>query len=188
VTLSNQPQNLIERGVDVALRFGHVEDSDLVARAVAEMHYVVCCTPEMAVSMPEDPAGLDPRLCLGITREERRALITWELRKDDRTVEIHPDGPLHFNTGADVLVAVRAGTGVGCVLDVLAAPDLASGALVQLYPQWTTPVRTLYVVTPKSRVGTAKIKVFVDFLLEMLEGQRRPDVTRPVAVRPRGNR
>jgi LysR family transcriptional regulator for bpeEF and oprC len=188
VTLTNQMHNLIERGVDVALRVAHVEDADLVARAVTEMEYYVCATPELAKTAPASPAQLNPRRCIGITQEGRHAVIPWELAKDGETAEIHPDGPLHFNTGADVLVAARAGAGFGCVLDVLAIPYLANGSLVRLYEGWHTPTKNLYVVMPRSRVGWAKVKVFTDFIHEVLDGQRRPSANKPIGVKTRGGR
>ena len=87
-----------------------------------------------------------------------------------------------------MLVAARAGAGFGYVLDVLAIPYLADGRRVRLFPDWQTPSKNLYVVMPRSRVGSAKVKVFTDFIHEVLDGQRRPDANRPIGVKARGGR
>lgn len=184
VTLTNQPHHLIERAIDVAIRMDRVEDADLVARPVYETHYVVCCTPAAAATLPANPADLDRRRCLGILPEERRHATPWNLALDTQTVTIQPDGPLHFNSSDALLQAARQGAGVVHVLDVFANRLLASGELVQVYPEWKTAVRTFYAVTAKSRVASAKVRAFTEFLTEILDSERRPLASRAVPVKP----
>jgi LysR family transcriptional regulator for bpeEF and oprC len=175
VWLGNQPQNLIEEAIDVALRVGHVEDADVVARPVCDLAYVLCCAPDVAAGLPPHPKDLDPRLCIGNLSEERHSVRPWRLRHGSETLEIRPAGPLHFNSGADELVVARAGMGVVCVLDMLTHHHIEDGSLVQVYPEWSAAeAKTLYVVVPKSRLGSAKVKAFTDFLFEILENKRRP--------------
>ena len=175
VWLGNQPQNLIEEAIDVALRVGHVEVADVVARPVCDLQYMLCCSPGVAATLPAHPAKLDPRLCIGNLSEERHSVRPWHLSHDGESIEIRPNGPLHFNSGADELVAAKAGIGVACVLDMLTPQHIEEGSLVQVYPEWSAAERrTLYVVVPKSRLGSAKVKAFTDFLFEILGNQRRP--------------
>jgi LysR family transcriptional regulator for bpeEF and oprC len=175
VWLGNQPQNLIEEAIDVALRVGYVEDADVVARPVCDLQYVLCCSPGVAATLPAHPAELDPRLCIGNLSEERHSVRPWRLSHDGETIELRPNGPLHFNSGADELVAAKAGMGVACVLDMLTHDHIDNGSLIQVYSEWcATERKTLYVVVPKSRLGSAKVKAFTDFLFEILENQRRP--------------
>ncbi|RYZ00943.1 MAG: LysR family transcriptional regulator [Comamonadaceae bacterium] len=188
LTLTNNPHHLIERGVDIAIRMDHVEDADLVARPLYESSYILCCTPELAQALPAHPSELDRRRCIGILPEERRFANPWHLRKDDETVEIAPDGPLHFNSSDALLMATRQGVGLTCVLDVFVNAHLADGSLVQVYPEWTTPVKTFFVVMAQSRVGSAKVKAFVDFLFEMFDAQRRPSGHTAVGVKAFGRR
>jgi LysR family transcriptional regulator for bpeEF and oprC len=175
VWLGNQPQNVIEEAIDVALRIGHVEDADVVARPVCDLQYMLCCSPELAATLPAHPRDLDPRLCIGNLSEERHSIRPWHLSHGGEVIELRPNGPLHFNSGADELVAAKAGMGVACVLDMLTHQHLEDGSLIQVYPDWCAAERkTLYVVVPKSRLGSAKVKAFTDFLFEILESQRRP--------------
>ncbi len=188
VTLTNQPHHIIERAIDVAIRMDHVEDADLVARPIYESRYVVCCTPEVAARLPPHPRELDPRGCIGILPEERRFTNPWLLEKDGEKLEIRPDGPLHFNSSDALLLAAQRNVGVTCVLDVFVNSHLIDGSLVQVYPEWTTPVKTFYVVMAKSRVGSAKVKAFTDFLFEVFDGQRRPSSRAAVGVKALGRR
>jgi DNA-binding transcriptional LysR family regulator len=130
---------------------------------------------------------LDPRLCIGNLTEERYAVRPWRLSRAGEKLELRPEGPLHFNSGADQLAAARAGMGVACVLDLVADASLSDGSLRQVYPEWTgEESRTLYVVIPKSRVGSAKVKAFTDFLSELTARRRPAPRDQMVAVkRPR---
>lgn len=188
ITLTNQPHHMIERAIDIAIRMDHVEDADLVARPIYESRYVVCCTPETAKSLPAHPGELDPRRCIGILPEERRHANPWTLQKEGETVEIHPAGPLHFNSSDALLLAAEGGVGVTCVLDIFANRRLDSGSLVQVYPEWTTQVKTFYLVTAKARGTSAKVRAFTDFLFEVLDSERRPSSRRAVTVKPLGKR
>ena len=188
VTLSNQPHHVIERAIDVAIRMDAVEDADLIARPIYESHYIVCCAPEVARELPAHPGELDRRRCIGILPEERRFVNPWFLRKGDESIEIRPDGPLHFNSSDALLIAAQRGDGVTCVLDVFVNGQLADGSLVQVFPDWTTAVKTFYFVIAKSRVGSAKVKAFTDFLFEVFDSQRRPTGHGAIGVRVLGAR
>lgn len=188
VTLTNQPHHLIERGVDVAIRMDHVEDADLIARPIYESRYVLCCAPAVAGTLPPHPRDIDRRRCIGILPEERRFANRWLLQKDGEEVEIQPDGPLHFNSSDALLMAAQQGVGLACVLDVFVNRYLANGSLVQVYPEWNTPVKMFYVVMAQSRVGSAKVKAFTDFLFEVFDAQRRPSARTVVGVKALGKR
>ena len=188
VALINQPQNMIESAIDVAIRLGHVEDADLVARPLCETSYVLCCAPQLAPSLPDHPSRLDPRQCIGHLSSDRRFILPWQLQRGDEEFELKPGGPFHFNSSEHVLEIARGGTGVACVLDVLASRDFANGTLVRVCSQWTTAAKTLYIVTPKSRVGSVKVKVFTEFMFAMLQGLRPPRPHQMVGVKAPGRR
>ncbi|MBI4191009.1 MAG: LysR family transcriptional regulator [Betaproteobacteria bacterium] len=186
ITLTNQPHHMIERGIDVAIRMDHVENADLVARPVYESRYVICCTPALAQTLPAHPAQLNPRRCIGILAEERRHANAWVLEKGQERLEIRPGGSLHFNTSDALLLAARSGVGVAHVLDIFAHRLLDSGELAQVYPDWTTTAKTFYAVTVKGRASSAKARAFTDFLVEVLDSERRLSAKRAVSVRALG--
>jgi len=188
VTLTNQPHHLIEGAIDVAIRMDQIEDANLVARAIYESRYVVCCAPQTASSLPERPSEIDRHRCIGILPEDRRFVNPWSLKRDEEEIEIRPNGPMHFNSSDELVAAVQHGDGVTCVLDVFVNRQIAEGTLVQVYPEWTTTVRTFYVVMAKSRVGSAKVKAFTDFLFKVFDSQRRPSGRDVVGVRSLGTR
>ena len=184
ITLSNQPHNLIERAIDVAIRIDTVEDAELIARPIYETRYVICCTPELAQRLPEHPSALDPRLCIGMLAEEGRFANAWHLSRGEEKVVIQPQGPLRFNSSDAVVITAADGIGLACVLDVFVNSSLNAGTLVRAYPEWTLPARSFYAVTTKDRANSAKVRAFTEFLFEVLDSARRPDSKRLVAVKP----
>lgn len=184
VTLSNQPHNLIERAIDVAVRFGQVEDGDLVARPLYEVRYVVCGAPNVVRALPDHPSELDPRLCMGMLPEESRFASPWQFERGQDKVVLQPQGPLHFNNGDVAMIAAEQGVGLVYVPDVFVDPHLEAGTLVRAYPDWTLwPVRMYYVVTAKDRANSAKVRAFTEFLFEVFDSARRPSSHLSVTVK-----
>jgi LysR family transcriptional regulator, regulator for bpeEF and oprC len=173
ITLTNQPHNIIERGTDVAIRFGRVEEADLVARPLFEVHYVICGRPDMVKALPDDPSELDPQLCIGTMTDEVQVPFAWQMERGESKVLIQPRGRLNINSSEMAMSAAQSGMGLAYVLDIFAEPYLGSGALVLAYPDWLLPARTFYVVTTKDRATSAKVRAFTDFLFEELDPDRQ---------------
>lgn len=188
LTLSNHPNNMIERAIDVAIRVGAVEDSDLVAIPLFESSLVVCSSPEVARDLPLHPRDLDRRRCIGFLPEARHAPERWQLRRSEEHVEVVPDGPLHFNTAVDAVEAAEAGAGVACVLETHARRFLKQRRVVQCYTEWQAQAKTVYLVIPKSRVDSAKVRAFTEFVQELASAERRPSSRRLIGVKPPGRR
>lgn len=188
ITLTNQPHSLIERAIDVAIRMDRVEDANLVAKPIYEARYVVCGTPELVKQCAVDPSELNPHRCLGLLIEGRTNQVDWRLAKEDQSVIVRPSGSLNFNSSDALVTAALNGVGLICVLDVFANRHLVAGELVEAYGGWTTSTKVFYAVTSKMRVPSIKIRVFIDFLLETLAAQRRPNVHKAVEVRSLQNR
>ena len=171
-----------------------VECLDPFSHRLLQLLDVADSSREMRVIDPgEDLKDVDATVravAAGSVRSERGHQLDPELRwrKGDETLELRPDGPLHFNSTDALLMAAEAGAGITCVLDIFVNRRIAEGTLVQLYPEWTTAVKTFYVVMPKSRVGSAKVKAFVDFLFEVFDAHRRPSGRRAVGIKAIGKR
>ncbi|MFC4277412.1 LysR family transcriptional regulator [Achromobacter aloeverae] len=188
LTLTNEPHDLAERGIDVAIRMEQVENETLIARPYFEANHIICCTRQTARALPSHPRDVDPALCLGTLPKDRRSSYAWQLRKGTEALEIQPRGPLHFNSSEAVLIAARQGAGLGYVLDIFARQDLASGTLVQAYPDWSLPARPFYLATSKQRWHAAKVRAFIEFLSELVPAPRRPRRGSAISVRKFGDR
>ena len=185
MALTDHPQSLIERGTDVAIRMDHVDDADLVARAIYRARYTVCGAPSLLDSMeiPKTPRELDPKRCLGLLIPESFCARTWEFSSEDEQYNVIPEGQLNFNNSEALTQAALEGKGLIYVLDIFVNKLIMEGALVELFQEWTTASRTFYLVTPRARFVAPKARAFSEFLLEVLNTQKRPSANSPVLVR-----
>jgi len=193
VTLTNRPRHVFENRIDLAVRMHHVEDADLVARKIYDSHYIICTTPAAARQLPAHPRELDPARCVGLLLEERTQARPWSLEDGDEQLVIEPRWPVKFNSTDAILQVLEDTEGeaapIAYVLEVFARRQLASGSLVQVYPQWTTGSRPIYLVFPKARVSSAKVRALADFITELfVSGRHSGGDADAVAVKPMGRR
>jgi LysR family transcriptional regulator for bpeEF and oprC len=183
VNLTNQPHALIQQGIDLAIRMDAVEDADLVARPLYSASYIVCGSPEVATSLGTDtPAGLDPRRCLGLLPDGKPTPKPWLLTRADEEVLIRPEGPVSFNNSDALIRAASRGLGLICVLDLFVRNELASGSLVRVFPGWGSGGRVFHLVSAKTSFTPPRIKLFTDFLLDVVGARERPDHREPIPV------
>jgi LysR family transcriptional regulator for bpeEF and oprC len=171
VSLSNSVDDLIRRGVDVAIRIDQVEDEDLIARRIFEARHVICAAPEFLAThgAPAHPGAIDPALCLGFAANLTSPLRPWQFERDGETVEIAPRGNLAFNSSDALLRTAARGGGFVYVLDVLAQSYLRDGSLVPVLRDWRTAPQTFYAVYPAFRFIPPRVRHFVQFLTTVLK-------------------
>lgn len=183
VTLTNKPHNLIESAIDVAVRYGRVEEADLVARPLYETRSVICGIPDIVRSLPEHPAEVDPKLCIGHMVGEDPFPTAWHLERGESKVVLEPQGRFHFNDSGMALAAAKGGVGLAYAPDIYAKPHLESGVLVRAYPDWLSPARTIYFVTTKDRASSGKVRAFMDYVFDSLDPKRERTLHAPVTVK-----
>jgi len=165
-SLNNEVDNLIKRGIDVAIRMEAVESGDLVARLIYRARYLCCAAPGFleAHGAPSHPRDLDPRHCLGFAGSPSGDLRIWHFRRGEERHAVTPEGNLFFNSTDALMQAAAHGAGLIYVLDVLAEQYCRRGALVPLLPDWETDDQTFFAVYLKTGFTPPKVRAFVDFL------------------------
>ncbi|MEM7504320.1 MAG: LysR family transcriptional regulator [Pseudomonadota bacterium] len=169
--LSDTPTNLIEGGYDLALRNHALEDSSLRARKLANDKRILCAAPGYLnrFGTPEGPDDLTRHQILVFMDGPARQLTT---QAGDRNCTFPPpDGQTRvtFDDGASMRIATRAGVGISMNSYWSVHDDLEQGALVRVLPEYEIADQAaIWLVYPKSNVLTAKVRVFIDFLLEKL--------------------
>jgi DNA-binding transcriptional LysR family regulator len=160
--------DLVEEGVDLAVRIGDLQDSSLIARRLAPNRRVLCASPAYLGrhGVPAVPAALAGHNCLIYKRQENRSV--WRLRNGGRIHEIEVSGSLLANN-ADVLhVAALGGLGLAILPIWLVGPDIQRGALkIVLADHQVSSAAfdtNIYAVFPHSRHLSAKVRAFIDFL------------------------
>ena len=167
VSLSDRVVDLVEEGFDLAVRLGMPGSDNVVARTLGETRLVPCASPAylQAHGAPQVPEDLARHNCF--TYEYVRPRNLWrflDASGAERTVRI--SGSLHSNNGD--LLAEAAAQGAGIVFEpaFIVGPDVRAGRLVPLLQEFVAPPIPIYAVYPSRKHLSAKVRAFVDFLLE----------------------
>lgn len=158
--------DLVAEQIDVAIRVAHMEDSTLVARKLAPNPRVLVAAPAYLAraGTPKTPADLAQHNCLlyisGTTVRDE-----WTFRKGAATTPIRASGNIKMNDGMALAASACAGAGITVLDRLLVEPELASGALVELLPDYRLAAGPpVYAVYPARKWLPLKTKTFVAFL------------------------
>ncbi|MGQ7819061.1 LysR family transcriptional regulator [Metapseudomonas furukawaii] len=168
---SERVVDLVQEGVDCALRGGPVTDPDLVCRPVGLMRFCLCAAPSyLRDSAPLlTPDDLPLHRFLGFTFPGGKPM-TPSLECSERRCSIDQTPVMRFNHGGSYLTAALAGLGVVCVPRASARPHLDTGALVELLPEWTPGSMPISLVYPQTRHLSPRVRAFADWAAELMAG------------------
>lgn len=162
--ITNAFLDLIGESIDVAIRYGDLHDSTLVARNIGTSFRYVVATPGYLGNraLPQKPADLAAFDCVMINARNNQA--EWVLVKGKRTERVHVAGPLSSRDFNSVSAFVYRGHGIGFLPSAYCDDKLASGELVRLLPEWASPEFPVHAVYPTRRFMPQKLQVFLDAL------------------------
>lgn len=170
LVLNDRNLDLVGDGFDVALRIGALGDSSLVVRRVGEVHRVLVASPSYLAGHAPLRAPRDLVRHDVIFTASRQGPLEWRFAggAPEHVVRLVPR--LIVNEVDAMLLAVRAGRGLGRPLSYQVADDLASGALVRLLPELEPPPLPVQLVVPSARHLSPKARGFVDHAARALAG------------------
>lgn len=162
--LSDQFVNLIETGVDLALRIGNLGDSSLRARKLADISLCMVAAPAYLARAghPQKPRELRHHRLLHYSGGQGNVTLI-DSKGQSETVEWR--ATLWANNGDFLNAMAVQGYGIAVSPRFICWRDLADGRLVQLLPQFTIEPRALYAVYPASRFVPQRVRLFIDFLV-----------------------
>ncbi|WP_085694608.1 MULTISPECIES: LysR family transcriptional regulator [unclassified Pseudomonas] len=168
--LDDRNINLMEEGIDVALRMGNLVDSGLTARRIASCRRVVLGTPTYFArhGIPTCPADLSQHQA---TVYNRSGGATWTFSKGSEEQTATLSGRLRVSAAEGLRAAVLAGQGLSVASWWMFEPELASGAVVEVLQDWTLPPQDLWAVFPTGRMASAKARAFVDHVQKTLTAE-----------------
>jgi len=172
--LDDRYVNLVEDGIDVAVRIGKLTDSSLVARRLAGATQVVCASPAYleARGEPETPEDLAAHNCLQYAYLSTANV--WRFTAPDgREIPVAVTGNTRVNSGQFECEAAAAGLGILMTPSFYVAPYLRDGRLKRLLPRYRMPELGIYAVHPQRNHVPPKVRAFVDFLVARF-GKRPP--------------
>jgi DNA-binding transcriptional LysR family regulator len=171
--VSDRMVDLIGDNVDCVVRGGVVADQSLVARHVADLTLRVYAAPAYLehAGVPTHPAQLhEPSHRIVQFRGARSGQgFSYALRRADETVLLDGRYMLAIDDGNAYLAAGLAGLGVLWLPDYMAREAVAKGELVELFAGWDVAPMPLYVAYPANRRVGRKLRVFIDWIVELME-------------------
>ena len=165
--LDDRNINLVEEGVDLALRLGALSDSGLTARKIAECRRVVLGTPAYFAKHgePTCPADLS----------EHQAIIyslggsaNGPFKKADEEQPVIINGRIRVSAAEGLRAAVLTHQGLALASEWMFAPELANGTVREAMRDWTLPNQDLWAVFPTGRMASAKARAFVEYVQGLL--------------------
>ncbi|MER9004292.1 MULTISPECIES: LysR family transcriptional regulator [unclassified Mesorhizobium] len=172
IHLDDRFVDLVEEGFDLAVRISRLENSSLIARRLGPFSIKLCASPELIAKhgKPTRPQDLANLPCIVDTNG--RSLANWRFRGDgEESVSVNVSGPIEVNSPMAARAAAVSGLGFTILPDFIAAPDLASGLLVSLLDDRIQSGSGIFAVYPHRRYLPAKVRVFVDFLVQWFKNR-----------------
>jgi DNA-binding transcriptional LysR family regulator len=165
---SDEVVDLIDDGFDVALRFGPMPESTLIARRLCELELVLAASPSYLARQHlesiEDLDGLEHVLFTPTT-----ATQAWTLHNGDQTHEFGRPARFASNNYGAVRDVTLAGGGVALLSEFMIADDLAAGRLVRVLPEWATRATEVHAVYPARQNLPPRLTLFLDHLEKALD-------------------
>ena len=171
LVLADRNLDLVDEGLDVAIRIGRLADSSLLARRVGEVRQVLVASPSYlaARGTPRTPADLAAHDAHdAIFSASRPVPIEWRFREATRTRIVRLAPRLLVNEVEAALVAARLGCGIAMALSYQVADDLVAGTLVRLLPDHEPPPVPVQLVTPGGRHMAPRVRAFLDHAAQAL--------------------
>jgi DNA-binding transcriptional LysR family regulator len=171
LTFDDRYVNLVEQGVDLAIRMGRLADSSLGARYLGTNPWLMVAAPSYlaAHDAPRVPADLARHACL----------VYSSVQGDDRWTFTGPageelsvpvKGPLRSNNLSAVLAAARAGMGLAVLPWYVARESVADGAVRQVLADHALPAQEVHAVFPSPKRVPSKVTSFIAFMQDALQG------------------
>ncbi len=167
---SDRPVDLVEEGVDCAVRGGQLGDSSLIARRVGVLNFVTCAAPSYLerFGTPCHPRELERHRCVNYFSSKTGKIYSWDFTRDGERIEMMLPGVIALNDSNAYLQAGLAGLGIIMMTDVQLASHGTSGRLLRVLEDWSTDPLPIHVVYPQNRHLSAKVRVFVEWVADLM--------------------
>jgi DNA-binding transcriptional LysR family regulator len=164
LVLDDRNVDLVNEGIDVALRMGAMPDSNMTARRLAESRRIVVATPAYLErhGTPTSPGELISHQAIIYGRGDTNG--AWTFRKGTAEVSVALQGRLRVTAAEGLREAVNCGLGLAISPEWTFSPELKSGTVVAILDDWSLPSTNLSAVYPTGRLASTKARAFVSFV------------------------
>jgi DNA-binding transcriptional LysR family regulator len=171
IVLDDRQIDLLEHGIDIALRMGTLSDSNMTARRLAQSRRFVLATPAYLATHgePKTPAELAQHQA--VVYSPASSQTAWNFRRGETEISVAVSGRLQVTAAEGVRAAVLADMGITIASEWMFAEEIQNGSVKALLDGWELPLIDLWAVFPTGRMVSAKARAFADFVEAMLKGE-----------------
>ena len=172
--LVDRSVDMIEEDIHLALRIGHLPDSDLVARKLGDIQMIVCASPFYLErrGVPQTPAELSAHDCLAFS--EIPGAAEWRFRQNAKSKWKIPISPRLWANSLDALVvAAKEGSGLVRAPSWQVMDEINAGNLRRVLQGYEPPAAPLHLLSQPSRLASPKTRVFADYLTAQWQSNER---------------
>lgn len=177
--LNDRFVNLVEEGIDVAIRIGQQDDPNLISRRLAPTRVGTFASPGYLSQrgVPAIPEDIKDHDCVNFRFQNSGQTMRWNFKVGSRVVEMTPEAGIVVDASEAVAEVIAAGGGVGMLAWFIAAPYVERGLLIPVLQSHALDISTITAVWPESRRGNPNVKAFVAFLEELFPSPSPWDLT-----------
>jgi DNA-binding transcriptional LysR family regulator len=168
VVLDDRNIDLVQEGIDVALRMGQLSDSSLTARRIASGRHVVVGTPAYFERTGKPTAPGDLAAHQAVIYDQEAGGKDWTFQRDDAEIAVTLKGRLRVSAAEGVRAAVLAHAGIAVASEWMFSPEIADRTVQIVLQDWELPRIDLWAVFPAGRTATTKARTFTQFVQEVM--------------------
>jgi len=169
---SDRIVNLMDEGIDVAIRIGQLADSSYQATRVGSVRRVVCASPSYLAEHGAPQTPDDLRQHVIVSSNGVATSPDWRFTKGEDTAIVRVQPRMTVMSNDEAIIAALDGFGITRVLSYMVAAPLSDGRLVEVLREHETPTLPVHVVHHEGRHAARKVRAFLDLAVAELRGKR----------------
>jgi len=165
--LNDSEVNIIDEGVDLAIRIGQLSDSSYKARCLAPIRRIICASPAYLREYGTPKAANDLKHHIKLSYSNISDGQLWQfIEPDGSHVTVHAEHRMKANNGDVLLKAAIDGLGIITIPTFISYEAVKQGLLIPILTQYNLPEIALYAVYPDQRFLPRRVRIFIDYLIE----------------------
>ncbi|RCS23215.1 LysR family transcriptional regulator [Phyllobacterium salinisoli] len=169
--VSDRPVDILAENVDCAIRIGEITDQSLIARRIAQLHFVTCAAPSYLKKFgePQHPRELEPdHYVVGYFRAQTGQQLPLEFQREgEERLEVFGRYIVAANEAITYVAAAEAGMGIIQAPQLMTRKPFAEGTLQPILTDWKRESMPIFVVFPPNRHLSSKVRAFVDWAADL---------------------
>jgi LysR family transcriptional regulator for bpeEF and oprC len=175
ISLSDRRVDLIESRIDAVVRVGMSPDSTLIMHPLATARSVVCASPQYFErwGIPKTPEDLQHHCCINHVVQQTGRIREWQFQRNGQSISLDVSGTFTIDHAETATEAAIAGAGIIQLYNFVVGSAIKAGQLVPILQDYAPPGVPIAVIYTQKRYLSAKVKVFVEFITDLMVQLKR---------------